>query len=159
MKKHQSGFTLIELMIVVAIVGILAAIAIPAYRDYITRSKVSECEAALGACKTSVTEFYDTERSFPSGATAGCSLASSQYCGRVSINTTDVGNVSTIEVTIKGTGETDADGCTIAMTADGDNGTVGTAPIVGWNGWVKGGDTACLPFVPAGFRSTTTPSF
>ncbi len=53
MKKLQKGFTLIELMIVVAIVGILAAIAIPAYKDYIVRSKVSECAATLGACKTS----------------------------------------------------------------------------------------------------------
>ena len=53
MKRVQQGFTLIELMIVVAIVGILAAIALPAYQDYIVRSKMSEAEAAIAACKTS----------------------------------------------------------------------------------------------------------
>ena len=57
MKKMQQGFTLIELMIVVAIVGILAAIALPAYQDYIVRSKTTEAMAALDAFKTSVTEY------------------------------------------------------------------------------------------------------
>ena len=72
--KKQQGFTLIELMIVVAIVGILAAIAIPAYQDYIKRSKVSEVSAALGACKTSVTEFYQANNEWPTDEEqAGCS--------------------------------------------------------------------------------------
>lgn len=71
--KKQQGFTLIELMIVVAIVGILAAIAIPAYQDYIKRSKVSEVAAQLAACKTSVSEFYQARNDYPGSAVAaGC---------------------------------------------------------------------------------------
>ena len=58
MKKVQQGFTLIELMIVVAIIGILAAIAIPAYQDYTVRAKLSEAIGALAAAKTSVSEYY-----------------------------------------------------------------------------------------------------
>src|SRR3954451_4557971 len=61
MKNVQKGFTLIELMIVVAIIGILAAIAIPAYQDYTVRSKVTELINSAGVCKTTVAEFYQTK--------------------------------------------------------------------------------------------------
>src|SRR5437762_13337180 len=70
MKRIQQGFTLIELMIVVAIVGILAAIALPAYQDYVVRSKVSELEAALAACKTSVAEYASSHGSAPADTAA-----------------------------------------------------------------------------------------
>jgi type IV pilus assembly protein PilA len=74
MTNVQKGFTLIELMIVVAIIGILAAIAIPAYQDYTIRSKVTELINAAGVCKTSVAEYYQTKGSLPTDATvAGCS--------------------------------------------------------------------------------------
>jgi type IV pilus assembly protein PilA len=82
MKRVQQGFTLIELMIVVAIVGILAAIAIPAYSDYIVRSKVSEAVAGLGACKTSVSEFIGTKgAALLTAANAGCTDIATQYAG------------------------------------------------------------------------------
>jgi type IV pilus assembly protein PilA len=74
MKKVQQGFTLIELMIVVAIIGILAAIAIPAYQDYTVRSRVTELVNAAGVCKTGVAEFYQAKGLMPADQTeAGCS--------------------------------------------------------------------------------------
>jgi type IV pilus assembly protein PilA len=65
MKLVQKGFTLIELMIVVAIVGVLAAIALPVYQDYIARSQVSEGIAGAGGLKTAVTEYYAAQGKFP----------------------------------------------------------------------------------------------
>ena len=74
MKSMQKGFTLIELMIVVAIIGILAAIAIPAYSDYTKRAKVTELVTAASACKASVSEYFQSQGVFPpSLAAAGCS--------------------------------------------------------------------------------------
>lgn len=65
MKKLQAGFTLIELMIVVAIIGILAAIALPAYQDYTARSQMSEALTLASGARTSVSEFYANNGHFP----------------------------------------------------------------------------------------------
>jgi type IV pilus assembly protein PilA len=65
MKKQQSGFTLIELMIVVAIIGILAAIAIPSYMDYTTKARVTEGLTLAAAAKTGVSEFRSSEGDWP----------------------------------------------------------------------------------------------
>ena len=70
MNTMQKGFTLIELMIVVAIIGILAAIAIPAYQNYTKRSHVSEGLSLAGGAKTGITEFYSSNNRWP-GATTG----------------------------------------------------------------------------------------
>jgi len=73
LKNVQKGFTLIELMIVVAIIGILAAIAIPAYSDYTERAKVSEIVTLASACKASVSEYYQAQGTFPAdNNAAGC---------------------------------------------------------------------------------------
>ena len=63
--KQQQGFTLIELMIVIAIVGILAAIALPAYQDYTVRSKMSEPMAAMAEAKTTIAEYYSSNNYLP----------------------------------------------------------------------------------------------
>ena len=71
-KQIQKGFTLIELMIVVAIIGILAAVALPAYQDYTVRAKMSEVILAMSACRTSITEVYQSGGSGPAANSWGC---------------------------------------------------------------------------------------
>src|ERR671924_1674928 len=72
MRTLQKGFTLIELMIVVAIIGILAAVALPAYQDYTVRAKMSEVILAMSACRTSITELYQTGGTPPGANNWGC---------------------------------------------------------------------------------------
>ena len=96
MKRVQQGFTLIELMIVVAIVGILAAIALPAYQDYTIRSKVSEALAAAGACKTSVAEYAANKSVLPTTLTeAGCASVATQYVTGLDVSGTGMITITT----------------------------------------------------------------
>jgi type IV pilus assembly protein PilA len=137
MKQIQKGFTLIELMIVVAIVGILAAIALPAYQDYVVRSKMSETEAALAACKTSVSEYLSTKSSLPADVTAaGCSTQVTKYVASLDVATGVITGVS--QNTGAGTE------CTLSLTP-----TTSGATITTWTGTFS----ACAAkYVPSAFR-------
>ncbi len=87
--KKQTGFTLIELMIVIAIIGILAAIAIPAYQDYTIRSQVSEGMSLSDGAKTAVAEYYTNKGTFPAdNAQAGLAAPASitgKYVDQVTV--------------------------------------------------------------------------
>jgi type IV pilus assembly protein PilA len=82
-RSIQQGFTLIELMIVVAIIGILAAVALPAYQDYTVRAKTSEVVLAASGGKTAVSEAYQTLGHMPNANSAGVSAQTSPFVASV----------------------------------------------------------------------------
>jgi len=99
MKTLQKGFTLIELMIVVAIIGILAAVALPAYQDYTIRAKMSEVILGMSACRTSITEVYQSgPTSLPGAGGWGCEIGATQATKYVAGISTSANGVVTATV-------------------------------------------------------------
>ena len=139
MKRLQKGFTLIELMIVVAIIGILAAVALPAYQDYTIRAKVSELVLAASGFKTTIAEFAQTNNTLTS---AGQGLTLSPLTGKVTAG--DVSANGTITVT----GSTTSVGTAVTVTL---------RPSLASDGKViwacATGNTATFKFVPAECRN------
>jgi len=150
-KTMQKGFTLIELMIVIAIIGILAAIAIPAYQDYTVRAKVSELVDSAGACKTSVEEVYQAQGTLPTtggNPDAGCSTqatlnaaAPAVAAGRITI--TAAGTLNN-QLTAAGSGNVLGFAPVLAGGAG--------SPITGWGCKAADGSTIAAKYLPGSCR-------
>lgn len=154
-RKVQKGFTLIELMIVVAIIGILAAVALPAYQDYTKRAKLSEVILASSACRTSITEVYQSNNagSLPTAGNWGCESSTSTSKYVRSVNTDANGGII---VTAQGFGDSGTDmidGRTVSLVpvAAGNGAITASAPLAGW----VCGNRAALN---GGTASTTVPA-
>jgi type IV pilus assembly protein PilA len=159
MKAIQKGFTLIELMIVVAIIGILAAVALPAYQDYSVRAKMSEVILAASACRTSITEVYQSGTSGPGANNWGCEVSTGLGTKYVQNITTNVDGGVTVAVNAatlpQAAGNVTlvpmASAAAIAQSTD-----VGKLPGSGLYGWRCGntgdGTTTSSKYLPGSCR-------
>lgn len=160
MRHIQKGFTLIELMIVVAIIGILAAVALPAYQDYTVRAKMSEVILALSACRTTITEIYQSGGAAPIENGWGCGEAggsgtpiSSKYVNKI---TTDVNGV--VFGTITGI-NTDVNNTVLSLVPMASSGVAAVfttnsgAGLFGWTcGSAATGTTVNAKYLPGSCR-------
>ena len=129
MQMVQKGFTLIELMIVVAIIGILAAVALPAYQDYTVRAKASEVILAASSCRTAITELVQSSTTpsiVAALAAAPCTFTATKYVASGSVGT--AGDITVVANVTNLGGSTSATASSIVLTPFSD--AAGTTALV-----------------------------
>ena len=152
MPRLQHGFTLVELMIVVTVIAILASIALPAFQDYSVRAKMSEVILAISACRSSISEIYQTGGSAPSANSWGCEGGvASKYVQGIETDSNGVvtGTVSGIAAAV--------DGSVVTFIPLAASGTPATTPAnmgSGLFGWTCGGagTTVNAKYLPSSCR-------
>lgn len=152
MKRHlQHGFTLIELMIVVAIVGILAAVALPAYQDYTKRARLSEVILAASACRTTISEVYQNTTTLPAAGSWGCESTTPTKHVKA-VETTATGQ---IRVQATGFGDATIDDKWVVLTPAAQSGTLAAGSVIGsWAcGPAAGADGIAAKFLPGSCRN------
>ena len=138
MKKDQQGLTLIELMIVIAIIGILGALALPAYQDYAVRAKVSEMLLAANGCKTAVNEAISSASAVDVSAAlpSVCESQTSKYVSSVAVDANGVITVVGNHESLRGSTSASANSIALTPLQSGttpvNGSTDGGKPIAGW---------------------------